>query len=146
MCNGWYSSNYEKNSSKRIDKIQVHHLLKFYLISNNNRDAGITPVFVFNGFSIRIWERPGYGNADKTKKRRNAWISYEQGKPEEAAHIFLSTSNSSVSIEFLRSIIKYFKQNNVEFFIAPYLSFAQVLYIIKYLPCSWLGSLIAINL
>lgn len=109
-------------------------LLKFKFVSiiiqqtnHENRNAGIIPVFVFSGLTTSREEKPNYGILEKIKKRRSAWSAYERGQVDVATTIFLSTCSSTVSIDYINAIFKYFKQNNVEYFRAPYLSFAQVI-------------------
>ncbi|KAH6916454.1 temperature dependent protein affecting M2 dsRNA replication-domain-containing protein [Coprinopsis sp. MPI-PUGE-AT-0042] len=66
----------------------------------------IKPVFVFPGMP------PNKQSAEACKDRRDAWNKYESGQEEAATKLM---------------ILRIFRHRNVEFIVAPYLAWAQVI-------------------
>eukprot|EP01137_Pigoraptor_chileana_P023285 Opistho-2@89323 len=88
------------------------------------REAGITPVFVFNGLQLN---RNAPGVDPRQAKRNMAWDAYEQGK-KDAAVGFWSYS-AQITADTINFTMQVLRENNVEFFRAPYLSAAQLVWL-----------------
>jgi hypothetical protein len=101
----------------------------------------IKPVFVFPGLlpkkSSRNHGPPNTPNAgvspggaaneyaDEMKERREAWELYERGQTEQAEALFEGRSGIT-HWELWRSVLRMFRNRNVEFLVAPYTATAQV--------------------
>lgn len=90
--------------------------------------AGVKPVFVFPGLAPRERERP-FANDDGTAWRRGqAWEHYEQGRVPQATLEF-GQAQPVLAHDVLRVVHRLFKQRSVEFVVAPYLAWAQLVYL-----------------
>lgn len=86
----------------------------------------IKPVFVFPGLLPANKSRPNpQAHNDACRDRKEAWNQYEMGRTEEANTLFATRSNVS-QWDLWRSVLRIFKQRNVDFVVAPYLAWAQV--------------------
>ena len=99
----------------------------------------IRPLFVFDG--IKLPPAPPM-NADSKplnsgvqtlgvnqyRRREEAWRLYQKNDYASAKKEFREAGTAVPSSDFIEAVIKYFRQRNVEFFRAPYLSWAQ---------CAW---------
>jgi 5'-3' exonuclease len=86
----------------------------------------IKPIFVFNGLT-GLWKEDLTKNKptnEKDYKRNMAWMTYESGAVKEAATFFIGLAQSP--IEYVHVLIKYFAENDIEYFRAPYLSWGQL--------------------
>ena len=96
----------------------------------------IKPVFVFPG--LLPTERPrrlnGHEYVEPCRERKEAWAKYEAGQEDLAQKLFESR-NCISQWDLWRSVLRIFRHRNVEFLIAPYVSWAQVCRF-KYLPSS----------
>lgn len=90
--------------------------------------AGVKPVFVFNGLSPRDFERPFTMDEHKTTRRGQAWENYEQGRVPQAQQGF-ADSAPVIPADVMRIVHRLFKQRSVEFVVAPYLAWAQLVYL-----------------
>ena len=97
------------------------------MIKNSiSRNIGIKPLFVFNGLYIPH-KSSNVFNKGKLDKRRMAWVSHESAGPtNETKALFRTAGTPTHSPEIIAHLIKYFRENNVEFIRAPYYSWAQV--------------------
>lgn len=86
----------------------------------------IKPVFVFPGLLPANKLKPNpHAHADACKDRNAAWNAYEHGETAEATRLFESRANVS-QWDLWRSVLRIFKQRNVDFIVAPYVAWAQV--------------------
>lgn len=100
----------------------------------------IKPVFVFPGLPTNnIKKKYGGGPAPQAqmppalqheqqeacRDRREAWNKYESNNEEAATRLFEGRSNI-VQWDVWRIILRIFRHRNVEFMVAPYISWAQV--------------------
>ncbi|KAK4701073.1 hypothetical protein P7C70_g5164, partial [Phenoliferia sp. Uapishka_3] len=90
--------------------------------------AGVKPVFVFNGLSPREFERPFAKDDAKAMRRAQAWENYEQGRVPVAQQGF-ADSDPVIPADVMRIVHRLFKQRSVEFVVAPYLAWAQLVYL-----------------
>jgi len=96
----------------------------------------IKPVFVFPGLLPNKRHRGNHNNwAEACKDRKQAWDQYENGRTEQATKLFEGRSNV-VQWDLWRSVLRIFRNRNVEFIVAPYLAWAQVS---SFCPCIWCG-------
>ncbi|EGG18458.1 5'3'-exonuclease N- and I-domain-containing protein [Cavenderia fasciculata] len=87
------------------------------------KKSNIKPFFVFPGLSI-LKDRPQATTA-RAQKLSIAWDAYYKGQYEFAESQF-SDSERVLLVPFIQSIISYFKQQNIEFFKAPFFLWAQL--------------------
>lgn len=86
----------------------------------------IKPVFVFPGLLPNKKQKPNpYAHQDACKDRKEAWDWYERGETDQATRLFDPRSNVS-QWDLWRAVLRIFKQRNVDFIVAPYVSWAQV--------------------
>ena len=86
----------------------------------------IKPVFVFPGLLPANKVKPNpLAHADACKDRKEAWDCYERGQTAQATRLFETRSNVS-QWDLWRSVLRIFKQRNVDFVVAPYVAWAQV--------------------
>lgn len=105
----------------------------------------IKPVFVFPGLLPKKTSRsqgpptgPNAANAqvggeyvEEIRERREAWELYERGQIEQAETLFEGRSGVT-HWELWRSVLRMFRNRNVEFLVAPYTATAQVsLFIVR---------------
>ncbi|KAF8331669.1 XPG I-region protein [Cantharellus anzutake] len=89
----------------------------------------IKPVFVFPGLLPNKKQKPNpHGHADSCKDRKDAWDCYEHGQTDQATKLFETRSNI-VQWDLWRSVLRIFKQRNVDFIVAPYVAWAQLIYL-----------------
>jgi len=97
----------------------------------------IKPVFVFPGLLPKKSARgSGSGSggvseyADEMREKREAWDLYERGQAAAAERLFEGKPASAYAAgsqwELWRSVLRLFKNRNVEFLVAPYTAWAQV--------------------
>lgn len=91
-------------------------------------DAKIKPVFVFAGITPKERERPFVTEDPRTRRRALAWDNYEHGKVPQAMQEFSNTS-PVIPADIVRTVHRLFKQRQVEFVVAPYLPWAQLVYL-----------------
>lgn len=92
------------------------------------QSAGVKPVFVFSGITPLEKERPFLAEDPRTWRRAQAWEHYEQGRVPQAQAEF-GNSNPVVPQDVMRIVLRIFKQRSVEFVVAPYLAWAQLVYL-----------------
>lgn len=87
----------------------------------------IKPVFVFSGISPNKKIRPHLQQEyqEAMRDRQNAWGKYENGLEEQATKLFEGRANL-VQWDVWRMVLRVFRHRNVEYLIAPYISWAQV--------------------
>lgn len=86
----------------------------------------IKPVFVFPGLHPANKTKPNpHAHNDACKDRKEAWDCYERGETPRATKLFETRANIS-QWDLWRSVLRIFKQRNVDFVVAPYVSWAQV--------------------
>ena len=99
----------------------------------------IKPVFVFPGLFPTNKVKPNaLAHADACKDRQEAWNCYERGQTAQATRLFETRSNVS-QWDLWRSVLRIFKQRNVDFVVAPYVAWAQVR------PTSYKNNIFAYN-
>ncbi|KAJ7080750.1 XPG I-region protein [Mycena belliarum] len=90
----------------------------------------IKPVFVFPGLTPnRRWKAnaPTEHN-DACRDRRDAWAKYEAGQEDAATKLFEGRS-SFAQWDLWRMVLRIFRHRNVEFIVAPYVAWAQLIYL-----------------
>lgn len=86
----------------------------------------IKPVFIFSGLSPnKRWKQNIHEFNEACRDRRDAWSKYEAGQEDAATKLFEGRSNFA-HWDLWRMVLRIFRQRNVEFIVAPYLSWAQV--------------------
>jgi hypothetical protein len=87
----------------------------------------IKPVFVFSGLQPNRKYKPPHHleYAEACKDRREAWEKYEGGREEEATRLFAGRGVFQ-QWDLWRMVLRIFRHRNVEFLIAPYVSWPQV--------------------
>lgn len=105
--------------------------------------AGVKPVFVFSGIRLRDSERPFVTDATRSWRRGQAWEHYEQGRMPQAYQEF-ALSNPLVTQDVIRLAHRLFKLRKVEFVVAPYLGWAQLVYLEKH-PKAYVHSIYGPN-
>ncbi|PPQ85250.1 hypothetical protein CVT25_010023 [Psilocybe cyanescens] len=90
----------------------------------------IKPVFVFPGLLPNKRWKPNQHNEhlEACRDRRDAWAKYEQGQEEAATKLFEGRS-SFAQWDLWRMVLRIFRHRNVEFLIAPYVAWAQLIYL-----------------
>jgi hypothetical protein len=88
-------------------------------------DMGIKPTFVFNGLNMVRKDRAFTRNEGRSQRMANAWDAYYKNQQETAAFMF-QDSEKNISLPFIHNVLKYFKDHNVEYFRAPYLTWSQL--------------------
>ncbi|KAH6887217.1 XPG I-region protein [Coprinopsis sp. MPI-PUGE-AT-0042] len=90
----------------------------------------IKPVFVFPGMPPnKRWKiSPHAESAEACKDRRDAWNKYESGQEEAATKLF-EGRYCFAQWDLWRMILRIFRHRNVEFIVAPYLAWAQLIYL-----------------
>lgn len=89
----------------------------------------IKPVFVFPGLTPNKKIKPQLSQeyADAMRDRREAWGKYEHGQEDAATKLFEGRANV-LQWDIWRMVLRIFRHRNVEYLVAPYLSWAQVGY------------------
>ncbi|CCJ28602.1 unnamed protein product [Pneumocystis jirovecii] len=87
----------------------------------------IEPFFVFDGLDLinknkKVW------NDDYSKIRAEAWKNYDQGKLQQASNDF--NLSGKITFYFICVLIDILLEKKIEFLIAPYLSWAQLAYML----------------
>lgn len=90
--------------------------------------AGVKPVFVFSGIAPQEKERPVTADDPRNWRRTQGWEHYEQGRVPQAQTEF-ALSSPIIPADVLRVVHRLFKQRSVEFVVAPYLAWAQLVYL-----------------
>lgn len=89
----------------------------------------IKPVFVFPGLlPNRRWKQQQQHQQEQNeacRDRREAWAKYEAGQEEAATKLFESRNNLQ-QWDLWKMVLRIFRHRNVEFMVAPYVSWAQV--------------------
>lgn len=85
-------------------------------------------MFVFPGLTPQEKERPFIAEDPKTWRRAQAWEHYEQGRVPQSQAEF-GASSPVVPQDVMRMVHRLFKQRSVEFVVAPYLAWAQLVYL-----------------
>jgi len=90
----------------------------------------IKPVFVFPGL---IPNRRGklqqqYESSEASRDRRDAWAKYEAGQEDAATKLFEARSGLH-QWDLWKMVLRIFRHRNVEFIVAPYVAWAQLIYL-----------------
>ncbi|KAJ7261993.1 XPG I-region protein [Mycena rebaudengoi] len=92
----------------------------------------IKPVFVFPGLTPN---RRGKQNqnqpqdhTDACRDRRDAWSKYEAGMEDAATRLFEGRAGFA-QWDLWRMVLRIFRHRNVEFMVAPYVAWAQLVYL-----------------
>lgn len=86
----------------------------------------IKPVFVFPGLSPNKRTKLNHLEySEACRDRQLAWSKYEHGQEEQATRLF-EGRGCVVQWDIWRIVLRIFRHRNVEFIIAPYVSWAQV--------------------
>ncbi|KAL0955232.1 hypothetical protein HGRIS_004133 [Hohenbuehelia grisea] len=90
----------------------------------------IKPVFVFSGLQPnKRWKQHNHLEQNEAcRDRRDAWAKYEAGEEEAATRLFAGRS-CLLQWDLWRMILRIFRHRNVEFIVAPYLAWAQLIYL-----------------
>eukprot|EP01059_Diplonema_ambulator_P036830 TRINITY_DN940_c1_g1_i1.p1 TRINITY_DN940_c1_g1~~TRINITY_DN940_c1_g1_i1.p1 ORF type:complete len:796 (+),score=241.79 TRINITY_DN940_c1_g1_i1:62-2449(+) len=92
----------------------------------------ITPIFVFNGLPMILTQSPQQLVQNPFlleiyEKREQAWQAHHEGKPG-CRQLFEQAGSTITSSEFQHNLIRILRENEVEFFKAPYMAWAQMAY------------------
>ncbi|KAK4050491.1 hypothetical protein OIO90_005074 [Microbotryomycetes sp. JL221] len=90
--------------------------------------ADIIPVFVFSGISPHERDRPHLVDDPRNWRRAQAWEHYEQTRVTQA-QVDFANSTPVAPADIMRVVHRLFKQRYVEFVVAPYLAWAQLVYL-----------------
>lgn len=87
----------------------------------------IKPVFVFPGLTPNKKIKPQLQqeHADAMRDRQAAWGKYEHGQEDAATKLFEGRANV-LQWDIWRMVLRIFRHRNVEYLVAPYVSWAQV--------------------
>ncbi|KAJ8509502.1 hypothetical protein ONZ45_g8339 [Pleurotus djamor] len=101
----------------------------------------IKPVFVFPGLSPNKRWKPHnqIEYNDACRDRREAWAKYENGQEEAAAKLF-ENRNGLSQWDVWRMVLRIFRHRNVEFIVAPYIAWAQLIYLQRH-PKSYIHAI-----
>ncbi|KZV74508.1 XPG I-region protein, partial [Peniophora sp. CONT] len=102
----------------------------------------IKPVFVFPGLQPKKSWRQQNHNMEQREAcgdRASAWSKYEAGYEEPAYKLF-EGRHGLTHWDLWRTILRIFRNRNVEFLVAPYVSWAQLIYLQRH-PKSYIHSI-----
>ncbi|RPD64474.1 PIN domain-like protein [Lentinus tigrinus ALCF2SS1-6] len=103
----------------------------------------IKPVFVFPGLlpirRPKQQQQAQYEQNEACKDRREAWAKYEQGQEDAATKLFEGRSNLH-QWDLWKIVLRIFKHRNVEFLVAPYVAWAQLIYLQRH-PKSYINAI-----
>ncbi|CAO1618755.1 unnamed protein product [Sympodiomycopsis kandeliae] len=85
----------------------------------------IKPVFVLSGITPVRNTRPFSLDDPKTRLRDLAWDAYESGDVDGMQDLLVRSASTDIN-DVVRSVLRAFRQRNVEFIVAPYLATAQL--------------------
>ncbi|RXW24385.1 hypothetical protein EST38_g1501 [Candolleomyces aberdarensis] len=90
----------------------------------------IKPVFVFPGIlPNKRWKpHPHAESVQACQDRRDAWAKYEAGQEDAATKLFEGRS-CFAQWDLWRMVLRVFRHRNVEFIVAPYLAWSQLIYL-----------------
>ncbi|KAF8449742.1 PIN domain-like protein [Kalaharituber pfeilii] len=91
--------------------------------------AGIKPLFVFNGLKIARTEKPFLAPDHGPASRLKAWDMYDKGLAAQSVEAF----GDAIALkpeELYRYVQAILRENNVEFFVAPYSAWPQSIVVI----------------
>ncbi|KAI0796178.1 PIN domain-like protein [Abortiporus biennis] len=93
----------------------------------------IKPVFVFPGLiPNRRWkqqhQQQQFEQNEAMRDRREAWTKYEQGQEDAATKLF-ETRSGLQQWDLWKMVLRIFRHRNVEFIVAPYVAWAQLIYL-----------------
>ncbi|KAF7309372.1 XPG I-region protein [Mycena indigotica] len=90
----------------------------------------IKPVFVFTGLTPnRRWKpNAGLDYTEACRDRRDAWSKYEAGQEDAATKLFEGRS-AFQQWDLWRMVLRIFRHRNVEYIVAPYVAWAQLIYL-----------------
>ncbi|KAF8554309.1 PIN domain-like protein [Imleria badia] len=102
----------------------------------------IKPVFVFPGLlPAKRWKQ--YQNHaeynEACRDRREAWAKYEAGQEDAAIKLFEGRSGLA-QWDLWRMVLRIFRHRNVEFLVAPYVAWAQLIYLLRH-PKSYIHAI-----
>ncbi|KAG8930683.1 hypothetical protein FRC02_003785 [Tulasnella sp. 418] len=75
------------------------------------------------------------------KDRKLAWDHYENARTDQATALFEGRSNV-VQWDLWRSVLRIFRNRNVEFIVSPYVAWAQLIYLLRH-PKAYVHSIFA---
>ncbi|KAG2147831.1 PIN domain-like protein [Suillus bovinus] len=102
----------------------------------------IKPVFVFPGLlPSKRWKQYQHHveHNDACRDRRDAWAKYEAGQEESATKLFEGRSGLQ-QWDLWRMVLRIFRHRNVEFLVAPYVAWAQLIYMQRH-PKSYIHAI-----
>ncbi|KAG9309923.1 XPG I-region protein [Chiua virens] len=94
----------------------------------------IKPVFVFPGLlPSKRWKQYQHHTEcnEACRDRRDAWAKYEAGQEEAAIKLFEGRSGLA-QWDLWRMVLRIFRHRNVEFLVAPYVAWAQLIYLLRH--------------
>ncbi|KAG5642915.1 hypothetical protein DXG03_001886 [Asterophora parasitica] len=101
----------------------------------------IKPVFVFPGLiPNKRWKQSNHvEHTEACRDRSQAWAKYEGGQEDAATKLFEGRS-SFAQWDLWRMVLRIFRHRNVEFIIAPYVAWAQLIYLQRH-PKSYIHAI-----
>ncbi|THH27198.1 hypothetical protein EUX98_g6990 [Antrodiella citrinella] len=92
----------------------------------------IKPVFVFPGLIPnrrgKIQQQHQYESSEASRDRRDAWAKYEAGQEDAATKLFEARGGLH-QWDLWKMVLRIFRHRNVEFIVAPYVAWAQLIYL-----------------
>ncbi|KAJ7147668.1 XPG I-region protein [Mycena crocata] len=90
-------------------------------MNSGNANAGPTAPFNYG-------QGTQGGDTEACRDRRDAWAKYEAGQEEAATKLFEGRS-AFAQWDLWRMVLRIFRHRNVEFIVAPYVAWAQLIYL-----------------
>lgn len=114
-----------ENDLRVLEKLRIKPVFVFpgLLPKKTLRTQG--PINGHNPASTGIGSANSGEYAEEIRERREAWELYERGQIEQAEALFEGRSGVT-HWELWRSVLRMFRNRNVEFLVAPYTATAQV--------------------
>ncbi|KAG8974004.1 hypothetical protein FRC05_007920 [Tulasnella sp. 425] len=92
----------------------------------------IKPVFVFSGLNVNKRQKTvNTIHVDACRDRKAAWDQYEGGMTSEATKLFQGR-NPVIQWDLWRAVLRIFRHRNVEYMVAPYVAWAQLIYLYRH--------------
>jgi hypothetical protein len=114
-----------ENDLRVLEKLRIKPVFVFPGLLPKKTSRGQGPSNIPNAANAGINSAGGGEYAEEIRERREAWELYERGQIEQAEALFEGRSGVT-HWELWRSVLRMFRNRNVEFLVAPYTATAQV--------------------
>ncbi|KAG9004019.1 hypothetical protein FRB94_002728 [Tulasnella sp. JGI-2019a] len=123
-----------------LEKLRIKPVFVFPgLLVSNKKGGGVGVGGQGAGAGVGSVDKKAMMHADACNDRMNAWAQYEEGNADEAAKLFTGKTNLA-QWDLWRSVLRIFRNRNVEYMVAPYTAWAQLIYLQKH-PKSYLHAI-----